>query len=145
MTFPPPGELLPHGPEIMLLTRVSADEEERTAAVVEIGPGSPFLVPGKGVPAHVGLEYMAQTCGVFAGLAARRHGEPVRVAYLLGTRRYHASRSWFLPGESLDVAVRLILREDPMAVFDCAISIAGDAVATAQVTVYQPAEPGSAP
>ena len=65
---------------------------------------------------------MAQACGVFAGLQARARGEPVRVGFLLGTRRYLASRPWFADGETLEVTARLVLRDGPMAVFDCRIS-----------------------
>ena len=38
--------------------------------------------------AWVGLEYMAQAIGAYAGYTARLRGEPVRIGYLLGTRRY---------------------------------------------------------
>ncbi len=136
--FPAVRDLLPHGAELMLLDRVTAKDAQGIVVVVSIGANAPFLVPGHGVPAHVGLEYMAQACGAFAGLEAREHGEPVRVGYLLGTRRYQASVAWFAEGETLDVTAQLLLPAPPMAVFDCRIAACGITLATAQLTVYQP-------
>ena len=136
--FPPVLELLPHGPELMLLDHVLAKDADAVTVAVTIRPDSPFLVPGRGVPAHVGLEYMAQSCGTYAGLEARAQGEPARVAFLLGTRRYRAVRPWFAVGERLDVAARLLLRDGALAVFDCRIDCGGAELASAQLTVYQP-------
>jgi predicted hotdog family 3-hydroxylacyl-ACP dehydratase len=131
-------DLLPHGCGAMLLDRVTAKYAESIVVAVSIGANASFLIPGHGVPAHVGLEYMAQACGAYAGLEARAHGEPVRVGYLLGTRRYQASVPWFAEGETLDVAAHLVLLAAPMAVFDCRIAARGETLATAQLTVYQP-------
>ncbi len=136
--LPPVPGLLPHGPDMTLLDRVTARHPDSVTVAVEIHAGSPFGVAGHGVPAHVGLEYMAQACGVFAGLQARARGEPVRVGFLLGTRRYLASRPWFADGETLEVTARLVLRDGPMAVFDCRISAGGGMLASAQLTLYQP-------
>ncbi len=136
--FPPVLELLPHGPELMLLDQVLAKDADGIAVAVAIRPDSLFMVAGHGVPAHAGLEYMAQACGAFAGLEARARGEPVRIAFLLGTRRYRAARPWFAIGERLEVAARLLLRDGPMAVFECRIDAGGAELATAQLTVYQP-------
>lgn len=136
--FPPVLDLLPHGPELMLLDRVLAKDADAVVVAVAIGADSLFAVAGHGVPAHVGLEYMAQACGVLAGLEAQSRGETVRVGFLLGTRRYRAARPWFTIGERLEVTARLVLRDGPMAVFDCRIEAAGAELATAQLTVYQP-------
>jgi predicted hotdog family 3-hydroxylacyl-ACP dehydratase len=136
--FPAMRDLLPHGCGAMLLDRVTAKHAEGIVVAVSIGADAPFLVLGHGVPAHVGLEYMAQACGAFAGLEARAHGQPVRVGYLLGTRRYQATVAWFAEGESLEVMAHLVLPAAPMAVFDCRIEARGATLATAQLTVYQP-------
>lgn len=136
--FPPPAALLPHGPAAVLLDAVTSGDASGAAATVRIRADSPYGVPGCGVPAHVGLEYMAQTCGLFAGLEAHAAGQAVRVGYLLGTRNFVASRAWFRPGETLAVSARVVLREPEMAVFACAISAAGETVAEAQLTVFQP-------
>lgn len=139
-----PAELLPHDPPMILLDQVQTWDAEGVTAAVTIGPATPFLAPVHGVPAHVGLEWMAQTCGVFAGLESKLKAEPVRVGFLLGTRRYLARRSWFPEGETLSVAARLMLREGGMAVFDCRILAAdGTEEASAQLTLYQPGDVSS--
>ena len=139
--FPPVLDLLPHGKQLMLLDRVLAKDAERISVAVAIRPDSLFLLAGQGVPAHVGLEYMAQTCGAFAGLEAMARGEAVRLAYLLGSRRYRAARPWFVLGEQLLVTALLMLRDGNMAVFDCRIEAGGAELATAQLTVFQPDAP----
>jgi len=134
-----PADLLPHAPPMVLLDRLLDWSDDSVSAALTIGPETPFLDPGRGVPAHVGLEWMAQTCGLFAGLGAKAKNEPVRLGFLLGTRRYKALRPVFTEGETLTVCARLVLREGGMAVFACGILDAeGSEVATAQLTLYQP-------
>lgn len=137
--FPPLRDLLPHGPESILLDRMTAKDADSVTVAVEIRLDTPFLVAGQGVPAHVGLEYMAQACGAFAGLDARARGETARVGFLLGTRRYVAARLWFVEGETLSVTAQLVLQDGPMAVFACRITAGEAGLASAQLTVYQPA------
>ena len=89
------------------------------------------------------IGYGAVGRAVTAALLAR--GEPVRVGFLLGTRRYLASRPWFAEGETLEVTARLVLRDGPMAVFDCRISAGGGALASAHLTLYQPDQASGEP
>lgn len=137
-------DLLPHGPSVVLLHEVVEDRDESLTAALTICPDSPFGVAGEGVPAHVGIEYMAQACGVFAGLQAHRTGLPVRLGLLLGTRRYQAFVPWLRVGWRLEVTVTVVFREGQMGVFDCRIHHDGTEVAAAQIAVYQPDDPASA-
>lgn len=139
------AELLPHDHPMILLDRLlDWNPEGQVTAQVTVGPETPFLDPGKGVPAHVGLEWMAQCCGLYAGLTSKSQGGPIRMGFLLGTRRFKSSQAWFAEGDCLTVAVSLILLEDGMAVFDCRIRQADETeVASAQLTLYQPEDAGS--
>jgi predicted hotdog family 3-hydroxylacyl-ACP dehydratase len=129
--------LLPHRPPMILLDEVlSADETSLTAAVT-IREDSLFIEPG-GVPSHIGIEYMAQACGAYAGLKALERGEPVRVGFLLGTRRYEVRVPWLRLGDSMIVSVSEIYRDTQMGAFKCRIERQGELVATAQLSVYQP-------
>jgi predicted hotdog family 3-hydroxylacyl-ACP dehydratase len=124
---------------MVLLDRVLEWDAQSIATGLTIGPSTRFLDPGHGIPAHVGLEWMAQACGLFAGLEAKAQNEPVRLGFLLGTRRYQSARPYFPEGASLTVAAQLVLREGGMAVFDCRIvADDGSEEAAAQLTVYQP-------
>lgn len=139
----PVADLLPHAPPMVLLDSVIGWDKGRLDAAVAIRPGIPFFRSGKGVPAHVGIEYMAQACGACAGLEALETGEAVRIGFLLGTRRYRAAVDWFTDGAQLTVSVSEMFRDGSMGAFDCSILINGREVATAQLNVYQPNE-GSA-
>jgi predicted hotdog family 3-hydroxylacyl-ACP dehydratase len=143
--FPPIADLLPHDPPMVLLDTVVDDAAGSLTAGMTIRPDSRFVVAGVGVPAHVGIEYMAQTCGAFAGLEAQRCGQPVRLGFLLGTRRYQAFVPWLRLGWRLTVTADLVFREGPMGVFDCQLRHEGEEIATAQITVYQPEDPANEP
>lgn len=134
------GELLSHAPPMILIDEAIGIEDKGFVAAVNIGPQSRFFVPGQGVPAHVGLEYMAQTCGLYAGFASRRRNEPVRIGFLLGTRNFHAAVDWFASGARLIVRACETFCETPMGVFDCSIACDGLKIATATLNVYQPRE-----
>ena len=131
------ADLLPHTGSAVLLDDVVGQSETSLSTSVTIGPGSAFR-QSNGVPVHVGIEYMAQTCGVFSGVRARSAGEMPRLGFLLGTRRYLATRAWFTDGERLVVAVDLVYRDDEVGVFDCVIRCGDEAVATAQLIVAEP-------
>jgi predicted hotdog family 3-hydroxylacyl-ACP dehydratase len=81
---------------------------------------------------------MAQACGAYAGLKALERGEPVRVGFLLGTRRYEVRVPWLRLGDSMIVSVSEIYRDTQMGAFECRIERQGELVATAQLSVYQP-------
>lgn len=139
-----PADMLPHAAPMVLLDEVIRADAAGAATALTIRPDDRFFRPGHGVPAHVAIEWMAQTCGVFAGQDTS-HGTPVEIGFLLGTRRFQASRPWFVEGERLMVQADLVLRDDGMGVFDCTVRDAEDAVrATAQLTTYQPPKAASA-
>lgn len=138
----PIARLLPHAAPMLLLDEALSYDAEHARAAVVIRPDHPFAEP-PGVPAHVGIELMAQACGVWAGGEAQRSDAPVRLGYLLGTRRYRAERPFFLIGERLEVTARLTFRDGGMGVFDCRIEDAGGSTAAeAQLSVFQPDQEG---
>jgi predicted hotdog family 3-hydroxylacyl-ACP dehydratase len=82
---------------------------------------------------------MAQAIGAWAGYTARRRGEPPKLGFLLGTRRYDCCRPIFLLGSRLRVNVhRVFQNENGLGSFECAIDDEEGRVATATVTVFQP-------
>jgi predicted hotdog family 3-hydroxylacyl-ACP dehydratase len=136
-----PLELLPHASPMMLLDEVVPSGPDRAVARRTVGADDRFAVGGRGVPAHIAIEWMAQACGIFAGRQAIAAGRPVRFGLLLGTRRFHALRPWFEVGEALTVRAVLVLQEAGMGVFDCAVDDAGGVRrASAQLTTFQPPE-----
>ena len=132
------NDLLPHAPPMVLLDEVLRWEQGTVATTLTIRPESLFFTPDSGVPSYVGLEYMAQTCGIYAGIEAKIQGHPVRLGFLLGTRNFHASRDSFHLGDRLVIEATEVFRQDGMGVFDCRIKIGNEEVASAQLNLYQP-------
>src|SRR2546426_3960121 len=83
--------LVPHSGPMVLLDRVVSVDEESLCAEVLIRADSMFCAAG-GVGAWVGLEYMAQAIAAYAGYGARLRGAPVKIGFLLGSRRYECRR-----------------------------------------------------
>lgn len=137
--LPPIRELVPHGGAMCLLDRVLAAGADTLSAEVAITPASLFCVDGA-VGAWVGIEYMAQAVAAFAGYEARARGEPVRVGFLLGTRRYACKAPSFAVGSLLRVHVQRTLQaENGLGAFECRIDDAGgEELAGAIITVFQP-------
>ena len=132
--------VLPHARPMILLDRIVGYDEESLTAEVRVRPGIPFYRLGRGVPAHIGFEWMAQTCGALAGAKARDCGAQVQVGLLLGTRNFTASLAWFLNGDRLVVTATEMFNDEQFGAFECEISRFGDEepVAKAQFTVYRP-------
>lgn len=135
----PVADLLPHQPPMLLLERVLSYDDTTVVATVNMGDTNPFMTP-EGLPAHVGVELMAQTCGTWVGAHALESREPVRLGYLLGTRRYLATTDWFGRDQPLEVSASVVFRDQGMGVFDCSIAANGQTLATAQLTLFQPEE-----
>jgi predicted hotdog family 3-hydroxylacyl-ACP dehydratase len=133
-------ELLPHARPMILLDEVTDIGEGTLSAALTIRPGIPFFEAGRGVPAHVAIEWMAQTCGAYVGVAARDAGQPIRLGLLLGTRNFEAIVPWFLEGERLNVTVTPAYMDAEMGAFDCVVTRTpnGDKLATACLTLYHP-------
>ena len=140
MTVPDIHSLVPHSGAMSLLGSFISADEENLSAEVRIGPDAMFLADGA-VGAWVGVEYMAQAVAAHAGYVATQRGEPVRVGFLLGTRRYTCAVPSFALGSVLRIHVHRALQgENGLGAFDCRIEdgATGQELATATITVFQP-------
>jgi len=132
--------LIPHAGPMVLLDRVISVDQESLCAEVRIRSNSLFC-DGDGVGAWVGLEYMAQAIGAWAGYTGQLRGEPVKLGFLLGTRRYECSRPAFALGSMLEVRIqRVFQNENGLGSFECYIDDEEGRIASASVTVFQPVE-----
>lgn len=132
----PVAELLPQGPEAIVIDAVVEHSATRSVAIARIDERSTYW-EGSGVPAWAGIEYMAQTIAAHAGLEARARGESPALGFVLGTRSYATSVDTFPNGSKLTVTVEPEVVDGGFAAFKCAIAI-GRVVATAVVTTYRP-------
>jgi predicted hotdog family 3-hydroxylacyl-ACP dehydratase len=140
MNLPDIQTLVPHSGAMSLLGRLLAADAETLCAEVTIGPDTLFC-DGREVGAWVGLEYMAQAVAAHAGYCARLRGEPVKVGFLLGSRRYQCSVPAFAMGMVLKVVVRRALQGDNgLGAFECRIEdgASGVPLASAMVTIFLP-------
>lgn len=139
----PLEELLPHSGPMILIDEVLDAGEGWALAAVRVGEDSLFYQAGLGVPAWVGIEYMAQTVALYAGICAKQAGAEIRIAFLLGTRRYRTMTDYFGLGCLLRVSVHEEWQDGQMAVFDCQIhGHEGDRqLAEARLNVFQPEDP----
>jgi predicted hotdog family 3-hydroxylacyl-ACP dehydratase len=126
-----------HRAPMLLLDKVVGYDDTSLVAGVTITPSSLFSGP-QGVPGHVAIEYMAQACGAYAGAIALDGGLPVKIGFLLGTRKCRVMVPWFRIGDRLLISASLVFHDEQMAVLDCKIEIDGQLAAEAQLKVYQP-------
>jgi predicted hotdog family 3-hydroxylacyl-ACP dehydratase len=135
---------VPHRGAMRLLDRLIEASPEHAVAEVRVPVDGLFVreVAGRShVPAWVGLEYMAQTISAWSGARAGREGLQPRLGFLLGTRRYKASVAEFPCGALLRVEARHeFISDNGLGMFDCNIVLDGVEVATARVSIYEPAD-----
>ena len=130
--------LMPHARPMILLDRVSAFGSAFVEAELTVRPDMPFFEQGRGVAAHIALEWMAQACAAYVGLEALLANEAVRIGFLLGTRDFAAKIAWFAPADVLRVRADLVFRDGETGVFDCAVHRDALEVVRAQLTLHQP-------
>lgn len=130
--------LVPHRGTMLLVDRLVDASESHAVGEVLITPASTFFRKGRGVPAYVGLEYMAQTVAAFDGMRRVETGERPAIGFLLGTRRYVSQAKFFLADTLLAVRVDMVFSEGGMASFDCTIGAFGEDLVTASLNVYRP-------
>ncbi len=134
-----PETLLPHDHPMILIDEVIEYGDDYLVARVEPDLGKPFANDQGNVPAWVGVEYMAQAIGAFAGVQSKLAGEPVKVGFLLGTRAYNTEVDWFQRNEIYSIRVQQLYQDNGLSAFECSIyQPGGNVLATATINTYQP-------
>ena len=130
-------ELVPHSGKMSLLDKIVDYGEDWLEAEVHITRQSMFA-DDDGVPAWVGLEYMAQCIAAFAGLQERLDEKPPKLGFLLGTRKYDCAIPSFAQGSTVRVrAEREMAADNGLNVFNCTLVCGGTEVCAA-LNVFQP-------
>lgn len=129
------AELLPHTGTMIWLDRVLAWDEDSVTAELTVR-GDALFGDSNEAPAWAGIEYMAQTVGLYAGIRAKRAGEPIRLGFLLGARRFESNVPAFRFGAMLTVRAERVMQAEHLSAFECRIT--GDHVkVSATLNVYQ--------
>ncbi|MCK9523484.1 MAG: 3-hydroxylacyl-ACP dehydratase [Proteobacteria bacterium] len=125
--YPPVVDLLYHEPPMVLVDRFVAwlDEGRGVRCEVDIREDALFAAP-QGIPAWVGIEYMAQAIGVYSGAHEFDQGQSPRIGFLLGSQNISLNCDYFAFGTVLDVEVRLSWDGQKLVQFDCAIRQRGN-------------------
>jgi predicted hotdog family 3-hydroxylacyl-ACP dehydratase len=130
------GALLPHGPEMTLIDQLIESSAETSIAVVTIRADSEFA-GADGVPAWVGIEYMAQTIAARIGFESYKNKESPPVGFLLGTRQYDCLIEAFPVGSRLRIRVAPLFVDAGFGSFTCEIET-DSVVARSVINTYQP-------
>jgi len=134
----PASEFVLHREPMLLLDRLVDVGSEFVLCEWQVLDSSEFTVPGLGVPAYVGVEYMAQCIAVLAGARARVHGFSPPLGFLLGTRHYLARIRYFNVSATYRVACKELIRDaEGMGSYDCRITLHDRSVAEGRLTVLE--------
>src|SRR5690606_27211697 len=138
----PVAELVPHSPPMVLLDRIIHYEDQALTAEIGISPASMFYEQAvDGVPAWVGIEYMAQAISALSGLRSRERGQPVQLGLLLGSRKVQLHTKVFHSGERYSVSVRqLVWDPSGLANFEGRIFQGDQLCVEARINVFESAD-----
>jgi predicted hotdog family 3-hydroxylacyl-ACP dehydratase len=104
----------------------------------QVSDSNIFASPDLGVPAYIGVEYMAQCIAVLAGARARAKNQQVPLGYLLGTRSFRSSITYFPVGLRYQVVCRELIHNGfGMRSYECEITQRGGPVAQARLNVLE--------
>ena len=136
--LPELAEFMPHTGRMRLLSHVIEHRPERTVCAVDVAHSELFHDADGGVPAWVGLEYMAQCVVAHSGLATMMLGEPSERGLFLGTRHTELLVERFEPGQSLRVTSTHVRGARTLVWFDCTVEDPADdaLLARGRLSVY---------
>ena len=130
-------DLVPHGSSVVALDTIESYSDHTMVASLTINEKS-FLYEEFGVPTWMGVEYMGQTIAAYAGAKARTENKPVKIGFLVGTRRFESPVSHFELGSKLLISVEEIINNaQGLHVFSCKIEW-NDFFIQSNLNVYMP-------
>src|SRR4051812_9305750 len=111
-------ELVPHRGPMSLLDAIVDYGPDWLRATVTPRAGARFAT-AIGVPAWVGIEYMAQAASAFGGIEQVQRGEQPTIGLLIGARYYRCVQDSFFLGQPLTVIARVAMRDaEDFAAYD---------------------------
>jgi predicted hotdog family 3-hydroxylacyl-ACP dehydratase len=137
--YPPIEQLVPHRPPMILIDRMIDATETGSTCEVTITPQTLFI-ESAGVPAFVGLEYMAQAVAAYGGYKSYLAGEPMALGFLLGTPQLTTYCQSFHCGQTLQIQVTHVWGDSELMQFHCTIqdALTGKLLQQAELNVFRP-------
>jgi predicted hotdog family 3-hydroxylacyl-ACP dehydratase len=135
----PVSEFIPHSEPMVLIDRVIDFETNKLQAEVSITEQSRFYDANLGgVENLVAIEYMAQAIAALAGIRSKLNNQPVKLGFLLGTRKMMLHQAVLEQGKRYQVEVEELFMDDSgLGAFQCAITFNGEMVAEAKLNVFE--------
>jgi predicted hotdog family 3-hydroxylacyl-ACP dehydratase len=134
-------DVMPQSDSMCLLDSLVDYGAEWIRARVRVREDMPFGSPA-GVPAWIGLEFMAQAAAAFGGMEEVQRGAKPSIGLLMGTREFEAHVETFPIGAELHVHAALVMRDErDFAAYDCRIEHEGRTLATATLKAFRPSDP----
>jgi len=126
---------------MVLLDEVCEFDDEQLIARTSVKLG-PYSLPDGALPSWLGLELMAQAVAAWAGCQSREAGQPAKLGFLLGTRRYESHLEKFPLGTELTItAKRSFVDDSGLGSFECSLHGEERLLAVARLSIYQPPDP----
>lgn len=134
----PAADFLMHRYPMLLLDTLIKSDELGAVCEWQVKSDSPFADKDRGIPAYIGVEFMAQCVAVQAGARARIIGFGPPLGFLLGTRHFQSFVSHFEIGEVYRATCQELIRDDSgMGSYECTILHGEDKVAVARLAVLE--------
>jgi predicted hotdog family 3-hydroxylacyl-ACP dehydratase len=134
----PASEFVMHRDPMLLLDTLIEARDGGAVCEWRVNADDPFVESEQGVPAYVGVEFMAQCVAVNAGARARVVGLGPPLGFLLGARHFKASISHFEVGEVYRATCEELIRDDSgMGSYECSILHGDERVAEARLAVLE--------
>lgn len=147
------ASLLPHSGRMVLIDRITRYSDDFVEAGAQIKPDH-ILLAGGILPYTAFIELMAQAVGAYAGIQSRKNARPVRLGFLLGTRKLEIFAQSVPVGTHLLATAHMSIQDaGGMGVFDCELrwtdapetssgTLPSDGIlARASLNVYSPEHP----
>ena len=113
-----PAEVVPHSKDMLFLDEILEYDDTSIKTRVIIRRDMLFYLEGKGVPAWVGLEFLAQSIAAISGIHAQLKNEPVKLGLLVGSRKTVCHVPFFQYDQSLLIKTALQWDGGELAVFE---------------------------
>ena len=135
----PAIDFIPHNGKLALVDKITEISEGYIECSVKTSDSLPFRDEQNRIPSWIGIEYMAQSIGAYAGWTDSQEGKPVKVGFLLGSRKMTLHTDFFVD-ETIYIQARLVFRNEELGSFKCSILSENkqSVLAEATVNVFQP-------
>lgn len=128
---------VPHRGAMCWLSHLVSADADNAVAEATVRPDMLFVENGA-LPAWAAIEYMAQTIAAWAGHKAWAAGQPVKLGFLLGSRRFEAHQPSIAVGSRLRIETHCeLLGDNHLGMFSCRLWADGIELAQANVSVYE--------